>query len=110
MQTVSLGDNMHETSKPVFWGKIRNLLSMSSAEFAHRVIMVNSLLHLSKIWTIWFYKKSMCLKTDGYEENSVDLDQIPQNVASDLGTSIHYENTHNQIYCKFHHQKFKVFR
>ena len=32
MQIVSSGDNLHEISNPVFWEKLKNILSLSSAE------------------------------------------------------------------------------
>ena len=32
MQIVPFGDNLHEMSKPVFWGKYEKYFSMSSAE------------------------------------------------------------------------------
>ena len=41
MQIVSLGDNLHEMPKPIFWEKMRNIISLSLAELAKRAIMVN---------------------------------------------------------------------
>ena len=42
MQIVSFGDNLHEMSDPIFLGKIRkNIITLSSAEFAHSVVSVN---------------------------------------------------------------------
>ena len=38
MHEMSKEDNMHEMSKPTFWGKILNL---SSAEFVLREVVVN---------------------------------------------------------------------
>ena len=32
MQIVSLGDNLHEMSKPIFWKKIRKYFKILSAE------------------------------------------------------------------------------
>ena len=32
MQIVSIGDNLHEMSKPIFWGKKEIYFDMSSAE------------------------------------------------------------------------------
>ena len=32
MQIVSLGDNLHEMSNPVFWEKYKKYFKMSSAE------------------------------------------------------------------------------
>ena len=37
MQIVSLRDNLHEISKPVFW---ENFVNLSFAELAQRVVMV----------------------------------------------------------------------
>ena len=37
MQMISSGDNFHEISNPVFLGKIKEILSTFSAEFAQRV-------------------------------------------------------------------------
>ena len=33
---------MHEMSKPIFLEKKKNFINLSSAEFAHRVVMVNN--------------------------------------------------------------------
>ena len=41
MQIVSLGDNLHEISNPVFWENKKNNLNLSSAENAQRVVKVN---------------------------------------------------------------------
>ena len=38
-----------------------------------------------KFWLSPFYYLLICLKTTGWVANSVDPDQMPQNVASDLG-------------------------
>ena len=36
-----LRDNLHEMSKPVFWGKNKNdIINLSSAKLAHRVVKV----------------------------------------------------------------------
>ena len=41
MQTVSNGDSLHEKSNPAFWEKQeKNIISLSSAEFAQRVTKV----------------------------------------------------------------------
>ena len=43
MQIVSNGDNLHEISNPVFWGKKeKNIINLSSAEFALRVVKVKT--------------------------------------------------------------------
>ena len=34
MQVVSIGDNLHEMSQPVIWENKKNVISLSSAEFA----------------------------------------------------------------------------
>ena len=41
MQIVSSGDNLHEMSKPTSVKNEKNIISLSSAEFANRVIKVN---------------------------------------------------------------------
>ena len=42
MQIVSIGDNLHDISNPVFWEKYKkNIISLSSAELAKSVIKVN---------------------------------------------------------------------
>ena len=38
MQIVSNGDNLHEMSDPVFWGKKENILNFWSAGLARRVV------------------------------------------------------------------------
>ena len=41
MQIVSIRDNMHEMSNPIFWEKVReHIINLSSAELAQRVVMV----------------------------------------------------------------------
>ena len=42
MQIVSLGDNLHEMSKPIFWEKFLKIWNLSSAEFAQIVVMVKA--------------------------------------------------------------------
>ena len=44
MQIVSLGDNLHGISKPVFWEKIRKMSSVCHllSESAHRVLAKRS--------------------------------------------------------------------
>ena len=68
MQIVSIGDTLHEMSKPILWGKI----NLSSAECSQRVITVNKGIFIiklnrsvatsdfffissSKIWFIWVW-------------------------------------------------------
>ena len=34
MQIVSQGDNLHEMSKPIFWEKEENIISVLSVQFA----------------------------------------------------------------------------
>ena len=41
MQIVSLGDNLHEMSKPAFWEKKKNIISLSFAECTQTVVKVN---------------------------------------------------------------------
>ena len=38
MQVVSLGDNLHEMSKPFSGKNKKNIISLSSAKFAERVV------------------------------------------------------------------------
>ena len=41
MQIVSLGDNLHEISKPIFWEKLRkNIINLYSAEFAQNMLVL----------------------------------------------------------------------
>ena len=42
VQIVSRGDNLHEISKPIFWKNKKNIISLSSAEFAQRVVKVKN--------------------------------------------------------------------
>ena len=39
-QIVSLGDNLHEMSKYIFWENKKIIIRLSSAEFAQRVVKV----------------------------------------------------------------------
>ena len=43
MQIISLGDNLHELSMPIFSGKNNknNIINLSSAELAQGVVKVN---------------------------------------------------------------------
>ena len=42
MQIVSLGDNLHDMSIPIFWGKTqKSIINLSSSEFAHTVPSIN---------------------------------------------------------------------
>ena len=43
MQIVSLGDNLHEISDPVFWEHKKNITNLSSAEFSQRVVKVKQI-------------------------------------------------------------------
>ena len=44
MQIVSLlGDNLHEISNPFFWKNKKNIISLSSAEYAHSMVSVKML-------------------------------------------------------------------
>ena len=40
MQIVSIGDNLHEMSNPVFWEKKKSITNLSYAELAQAVIKV----------------------------------------------------------------------
>ena len=40
MQIVSIGDNLHEISNPVFWEKKKKYSNFSSAELAKSVVKV----------------------------------------------------------------------
>ena len=40
MQIVSIGDNLHEMSNPVSGKKYENVINLSSAELAQRVVKV----------------------------------------------------------------------
>ena len=44
MQIVSIGDNLHEMSDPVFWEELKNnITDLLSGELAQRVIQVNEM-------------------------------------------------------------------
>ena len=47
--SFSLGDSLHGISKPIFWKDKKNIISLSSAEFAERVVKVNFLLLTLKV-------------------------------------------------------------
>ena len=53
MQIVSLGDNLHEMSNPVFWEKVRKIFQDISAEFAQRVVKVKIALFIHMYYFIW---------------------------------------------------------
>ena len=40
MQIVSIGDNLHEMSNPVFWKNKKKFINMLSAELAQKVVKV----------------------------------------------------------------------
>ena len=48
MQIVSIGDNLHEMSNLVFLENNKNIINLSSAEFAKRVVKVKCLQDLSQ--------------------------------------------------------------
>ena len=41
MQIVSIGDNLHEVSDPIFWKNKKNITNLS-AESAHSVVIVQN--------------------------------------------------------------------
>ena len=41
MQTVSIGDSLHEMSNPVFGGNKKDITNLSSAELAVGVVKIN---------------------------------------------------------------------
>ena len=42
MQIISIGDNLHEVSNPVYWGTYKkNITNLSSAEYAKRVVITS---------------------------------------------------------------------
>ena len=43
MQIVSIGDNLHEVSNPVFWENKKNTINLSSAELAYSAVKVKVL-------------------------------------------------------------------
>ena len=58
MKIVSIGDNLHEISKPVFLEKNKkNIIYLSSAEIAHSVVKVNKR-GILKIGSSYFTKKA----------------------------------------------------
>ena len=40
MQIVSIGNNLHEMSNPVFWENKKTITDLSSAELVQRVVQV----------------------------------------------------------------------
>ena len=52
MQIVSLGDNLHEMSNPIFRRKYGNIISLSSAEFAHSMVCVKHDLTVRLFWSL----------------------------------------------------------
>ena len=55
MQIVSLGDNLHEMLKPIFWDKEKNINDLSSAKFVPRAIKVKGLITASAADFLDFY-------------------------------------------------------
>ena len=53
MQIVSSGDNLHEMSNPVTGKNKKNIINLSSAENAQRVV---------KVKVLWRYKASLVFK------------------------------------------------
>ena len=49
MQIVSTGDNLHEMSNPVFLEKKKNIINLSSAELAKRVVKVKPHFYIVKL-------------------------------------------------------------
>ena len=56
MQIVSIGDNLHDISKPVFWEKkIRNIINVSSAKLAQRVVKVILVHSIYDNFVLWSF-------------------------------------------------------
>ena len=54
MQIVSLRDNLHEMSKPIFWENKKNIMSLLSAELDQRVVKLNDVPDLKDIFVFIF--------------------------------------------------------
>ena len=57
MQIVSLGDNLHETSKTFSVKNKKNIINLLSADFAHRMVMIKVLITTAadKILRLFFF-------------------------------------------------------
>ena len=54
MQIVSLGDNLHEVSDPIFLENKKNVTNLSSAESAHSMVSFNTFLIFSLKHMLWY--------------------------------------------------------
>ena len=51
MQIVSLGDDLHEMSNPVFWKNKKKIVILSFAEFAWRAVKTKEK-EATQLWTV----------------------------------------------------------
>ena len=78
MQIVLSGDNLHETSKPIFFSekkkkKKKNIVNLSTAELTQRVVKVKQTsktqVRLPKTFCSIITKKSYCILNVSYQRN-----------------------------------------
>ena len=55
MQSVSLGNSLHEMSNPIFWKKLEKYFKLSSAEFAQRVVSDKVLWKIAAVDILTFF-------------------------------------------------------
>ena len=60
MHIVSLGDNVHEMSNPIFWEKKKKINDMSSAEFEQSMLSVKNLKKSCEWWDVQLW---LCIWT-----------------------------------------------
>ena len=53
MQIVSSGDNLHDMSKPISGKNKKNIVNLSSAELAQKVVKVNQLKQKFNWFNYW---------------------------------------------------------
>ena len=60
---ASLGDNLHEMPNPVFWENKKNIISLSSAGFAHSMVKVNYVINSVKsLYHVGNFENSLTFK------------------------------------------------
>ena len=79
MQIVSLGDNLHEMSKPIFWGKVRKFVNVTSANLHREWYRLNAIYFIPTYWSAWCQTDTMmaiCSRLDLKAMGKIVADNI----------------------------------
>ena len=82
MQIASKGDNLHEMSKHIFWEKReKNIISLSSAEFAQRVIEVKYQSRFMNAFICHKIKKVISFYSSNWSNDIIDYIYIQNDLS-----------------------------